>query len=535
MSSSLTPVNPNTPSENPSTTAVASSNTTTPSVSVNTSSSPINTSSVTSPTHATGSHFGITPSGIRLTLISLHSVDWPSDLTLDLGKSNWMEWSRKLSLVALCSGIDPWLDGSLACPDQPAAPEANYIWKRNDGALRGFIQTHISPSDLHLIELLPTSHLMFEKLRSLHEQQGPFAQLNLLLKGLQVDFTYDTSLRDTLSELRSFWHRIIAMGPLTDDDIFSILLMNGLSKHFGPLQYSIHSLSRTPNFSSETIATRILDEDSLIRRRVETGQPANPYTLSPIVPTSAAFSAVSSRPRLPRPVCAKCKRDTHFTDYCIAPGGKMGGRTVEEAKAAYRAARPSTFTHRTHNSAHVASSVPVPTTSSTSSISSTPPVPVTSPAGSVFVNGLHYIHDPSWSSSAPDSAHITEIDPSSDSNFYPYHAFFVSCNTDLAPSTALSASSQSLFSSITPSASSLPFIIDTGATCHISPFLSVFGSVHPISPHPIKGLGTQAINAVGVGTIELQTPSGLLLLRDAFFVPDSTVRLISIFLLGDAN
>jgi hypothetical protein len=38
-----------------------------------------------------------------------------------------------------------------------------------------------------------------------------------------------------------------------------------------------------------------------------------------------------------------------------------------------------------------------------------------------------------------------------------------------------------------------------------------------------------------MGTIELHTSSGSLTLDDAFFVPDSAVRLISVFLLGNAN
>ncbi len=75
----------------------------------------------------TSSHFGITPSGIHLTLITLHSMDWPKDLILDLGKFNWIEWSRHLSLIALCHGLDPWLDGSLPCPDATFAPKAHFI------------------------------------------------------------------------------------------------------------------------------------------------------------------------------------------------------------------------------------------------------------------------------------------------------------------------------------------------------------------------------------------------------------------------
>ncbi|KAI0261921.1 hypothetical protein BGY98DRAFT_1104316 [Russula aff. rugulosa BPL654] len=71
---------------------------------------------------------------------------------------------------------------------------------------------------------------MFEKLRSNHERQGAFAKLQLLLKGLKIQFSYDKPLRDTLADLRTYAKRIIAMGPSS----------------FAPLQHSVSSLSNAP-------------------------------------------------------------------------------------------------------------------------------------------------------------------------------------------------------------------------------------------------------------------------------------------------
>jgi hypothetical protein len=76
---------------------------------------------------------------------------------------------------------------------------------------------------------------MFSKLQSQHKQQGTFAQINLLLKGLRIDFTYEKPICDTLSELHSFYHCIAAMGQPKLDNIWAILLLNALNKHFGPL------------------------------------------------------------------------------------------------------------------------------------------------------------------------------------------------------------------------------------------------------------------------------------------------------------
>ena len=79
----------------------------------------------------------------------------------------------------------------------------------------------------------------------------------------------------------------------------------------------------------------------------------------------------------------------------------------------------------------------------------------------------------------------------------------------------------------------LPFVLDTGATCHISPERSDFQNLTPIQPHPIKGLGGACVNAVGMGTIELAVGDGkFLMLRNALFAPSSSVQLISIGVLN---
>jgi hypothetical protein len=117
-----------------------------------------------------GSHFGVTPNGIRLTVCTLAGTTWPSDLILDLGKANWLEWSNNLSLLALQQGFEPWLDGSLSCPDASLSSDTHFIWKQNDAALRACIRGHVSPADRHLIQFLPTTHLMFKGLKSHHEQ-----------------------------------------------------------------------------------------------------------------------------------------------------------------------------------------------------------------------------------------------------------------------------------------------------------------------------------------------------------------------------
>jgi hypothetical protein len=137
-----------------------------------------------------------------------------------------MEWSRKLTLLVMKQGFAFYLDGSLPCPDYSVSPDANYVWHHNDDVLRGFILERVSLADVHHIDCLSTSHLMFEALRKQHEKEGPYTRVTLLLKALEVQFTYETPLRDTLAELHNYHRRIIAAGKLPGDDIFAAIFLH---------------------------------------------------------------------------------------------------------------------------------------------------------------------------------------------------------------------------------------------------------------------------------------------------------------------
>lgn len=80
------------------------------------------------------------------------------------------------------------------------------------------------------------------------------------------------------------------------------------------------------------------------------------------------------------------------------------------------------------------------------------------------------------------------------------------------------------------------FFIDSGATVHISPYKADFLTFQPISPKSVKGVGGSTIQAHGMGTIILRTLKGnSLKLEKALYIPNSTIRLISISQLAKDN
>ena len=77
--------------------------------------------------------------------------------------------------------------------------------------------------------------------------------------------------------------------------------------------------------------------------------------------------------------------------------------------------------------------------------------------------------------------------------------------------------------------SSMPFLLDLGASVHISPECSDFKHLCPIAHHAIKGFNGLSTTAVGVGNINLCTSSGhKISLKDVLFMPSCTTHLVSI-------
>ena len=82
----------------------------------------------------------------------------------------------------------------------------------------------------------------------------------------------------------------------------------------------------------------------------------------------------------------------------------------------------------------------------------------------------------------------------------------------------------------------MPFIFDTGASCHISPEASDFKVLKAIPCHPVKGLCSLAIHAVGVGDIDPHIAGGHVLhLTDVLYIPESSVHLLSIHSLNKTS
>lgn len=144
----------------------------------------------------------------------------------------------------------------------------------------------------------------------------------------------------------------------------------------------------------------------------------------------------------------------------------------------------------------------------------------------------------------PTSAHIESVksDDKGATRPYSFHSWLITsdslkmtANLDIGSCTISSCDAKAHPVPSRPhcvlaiNAQTVPFILDLGASIHISPERSDFKSLRPIDPHPIEGFNGSSTNAVGVGNIELCIGSEhKILLHNILFMPSCSARLISV-------
>src|ERR1700677_1089862 len=475
------------------------------------------TATTTAPPDAGGHASTLPPAKIVIQPLTFNSdCGWPVDLKLGSGKGNWQEWDKRLRFLFYQRGLRLYLEGTLPRPDESLYPEAACAWDTSDMALRGFIFQHISDHDYDIVSELASAHKIYDNLRNRHQKQGPFAKVKTIRAILDTQSAHGTPLCQTFDDISKLHSRYIKMGPLTDDQLLCIFVLNSLRVNHPRMQTSLNDMLANPLTTSTDIRNRLEQEDQTAGT------------------SDSALAAVTSKAKPPRPLCANCRTLGHRTEYCIAAGGQMAGKTIEEARAAREAARNKqrgNDTSRTNRG----------TTNTANTANVEPAQPPANVNQTITVNGVNYIR-----ASVPESnnAFSAIVMPPYDEAEY----LAVIATTDEPKASLNWSSNQRPAGTIDNECAfpagrapiqrieELPFILDSGATCHISPEASDFKNLRSTPRRPVKGLCGTAVYAVGMGDIELRIANGhTLKLTDALYIPESSVRLISILALNKSG
>jgi hypothetical protein len=274
--------------------------------------------------------------GIVITERSMPSdISWPADLILDRQKNNWQKWSRRLNIEVDKHLFRAWLNGSIPCPDSTTHATAYQIWKNNDHALRTFILEHVSAMERVIVCELPDSQTIYKALRHRHQRIELHAQVLLIREALDIRFRPGVRLTDTFTEIEKLHTRFKELGSMdeekTKDHLLTVFIMINLVENYPDLYSKIDRALDKPFSSSRDVIPFLHAEERLQLFRTSQSLPP---TASGIPCTHTPMAASAKDKKKIRPFCANCKRRSHSTDFCVLPGGKMAGRTIEEARAA---------------------------------------------------------------------------------------------------------------------------------------------------------------------------------------------------------
>jgi hypothetical protein len=136
----------------------------------------------------------------------------------------------------------------------------------------------------------------------------------------------------TLNNLKQDYNNIISMGDIDNKKIYSILIINALGNCFSTLQSAIQAMTEEPGYMPDKLICHIKGEQTLNRNR------ACAAGLNAMGATALTATTSSASCEKNVVVCTNCKCVNHMVDFCIQPGGKMAGHTIDKAWAAQHAA-----------------------------------------------------------------------------------------------------------------------------------------------------------------------------------------------------
>ena len=219
------------------------------------------------------------------------------------------------------------------------------------------------------------------------------------------------------------------------------------------------------------------------------------------------------------------------------PGGGMAGKTIAESIAACKKDREAKKGGGSNNPSTLGKvSVTMRDSSGKAFVVYVDPADISNPTPSAEFAGI-------TSDAIPDddslAAPIESIEYEGWLAFEEEPRTTIDWNTHTKPSdiAAISEISPIQQKNRTPiSFDDLPFYVDTGATVHISPEKSDFLTLQPTSARSVKGVGGSSITAIGIGNIKLRVArSAYIILQNALYIPNTTVRLISVSTLARDN
>ena len=475
---------------------------------------------------------------VRIRSISITFSGDPLDRT----RGNWIDWSTAiqfdLALMALSNHID---SRRHIPPDESTRPTSYDNWLTNDLAVRAFLAKNCVKTERELFVGLDSARAYWRALEAVHLAEGPVKQMDLIRGSFSTPIPRNKEQLTIARRIDEDIRRAFDMpGGLSKDTFSCIMILTMLGEGQDHTRAIIlrdmQSATADKPFLPRHIFSYLESDTQLLLGSNHAASGSS----------NAIALAAKTLARTKSANCSNCAKPYHLHPYCIAPGGGMAGRTVEESK------------ERRQKDKEAARS---PSASVATAVTPKHKVQVTTSAGQAymmevndaflstgtlqlkaeFAGVIHSTDALEWDAfdGFANFATVDNIDEEEE-NIHPqpianisFDDLTTSIDWDKASTpidlakvtvTALNQNSQTNLS-----LANFPFWVDSGASVYITPDKSDFYMLKRIKPKEVGGVGKASVTAIGVGNIHLKINGTFtLILRDALYIPGATVRLISV-------
>ncbi|KDQ11575.1 hypothetical protein BOTBODRAFT_71694, partial [Botryobasidium botryosum FD-172 SS1] len=144
--------------------------------------------------------------------------------------------------VLVLSGLDGYICGKVACPDDTTDPRGARNWRSNNRAVLALLANRCSYEDRNIIQEKEIAKEAWDALVARHENLGPGRQALLIRESLNIRYNDSEPYSKTTARIAGLASQIFAAGPPTEDAFLSALMLYAMGRALGHLQGEIATL-----------------------------------------------------------------------------------------------------------------------------------------------------------------------------------------------------------------------------------------------------------------------------------------------------
>lgn len=124
-----------------------------------------------------------------------------------LQEENWQSWQRDIKLTFAVCGLNPYVDGTLKCPDAQADHIGANNWKYNDQYTQKVIRDRLSEGCKYHTDNCETAYQMWENLKAIYQSCGTQTETQLMREMTELRAQDGDNIIEHLATLKRMWDR----------------------------------------------------------------------------------------------------------------------------------------------------------------------------------------------------------------------------------------------------------------------------------------------------------------------------------------